>query len=162
MTDNVSITPTAPSDDELLAALVLVLREDEPVPPDAVRAAIDAFTWQAIDAELLELLYDSAVEPLAPIRDAQTPSRLLTFTSPSVEVEIELTSDAAPRVRGVVTPAGHYGVELQQESGRVTGASSEAGMFELTAVDMRPLRLIITMDATGARVVTPWIDLSER
>jgi hypothetical protein len=162
MNDDARMTPAAPSDRELLDALAVVLLHDEPAPADAVEAAIDAYTWQAIDAELLELLYDSAVGTLPALRDDAPPSRLLTFTSPSVEIEIELTSDAPPRVRGAVAPPGRYGVELQQGSSRVAGVSSEAGMFELTAVDTSPLRLIITTDVTEARLVTPWIELIER
>ncbi len=162
MDDDPTMTPVAPSDRELLAALSVVLQEDEPVPVDAVEAAIEAFTWQAVDAELLQLLYDSAIEPLAPTRASESQSRLLTFTSPSVEIEIELSAEQPIRVRGAVTPAGRYSVELQQGSSRVAGESSEAGLFELAAVDRRPLRLIITTDVTGVRLVTPWIELGDR
>jgi hypothetical protein len=161
MNDDARTDTVDPSDGELLAALAVVLRQDEPVPPDAVEAAIEAFTWQAIDAELLELLHDSAVDELSATRDeTESPSRLLTFRSPSVEIEITVTSDAPPLVRGAIMPAGTYRVELQQGTNRVAGASSEAGIFALTAVDETPLRVIITTGDGGARLVTPWIEVS--
>jgi hypothetical protein len=162
----------APSDEELLAALAVVLNDDEPVPMSAVEAAIASFTWHSIDAELLELLYDSAIESetLTEVREPASPngrqenlaSRWLTFASPSVEVELKLSSEQGWLVRGAIIPVGRYEVELQQGSDLVAGASSDAGVFELTAIDTRQFRLIITTDTAGGRLVTPWIDLTQR
>lgn len=154
----------APTDTEILAALSVVLDQDEVVPPDAVEAAVAAFTWHSIDADLLEVLYDSAIEPLVPTRGVpEVAPRLMTFRSPAVVVEVELTGERGWVVRGAITPSGRHAIELQQGGGDiddVSCTSNEAGLFELAPHDERPLRLVITIDSSGARLVTPWIDLT--
>jgi hypothetical protein len=162
MVDDPGAMGVSPSDGALLAALAVVLEEDEQVPADAVDAAIASFTWQSIDADLLELLYDSAREPAPATRGEDSTARLLTFTLPHLVVEMELSMERSWLVRGTISPVRRYAVELQQGSDRVAGESSDAGLFELAAIDTRPLRVIIETDPAGGRFVTPWIDLTDR
>ena len=49
-------------DDELEAELRRLAADREPVPAELVQAALDAFGWRDIDAELAELVYDSLVD----------------------------------------------------------------------------------------------------
>jgi hypothetical protein len=159
MTDRDEAGFGPPTDEEVLAALAIVLDQDEDAPADAVRAAVGAYTWHSVDAELLEVLYDSSVELLAEMRDEDAP-RLMTFSLPAVEVDVELTSEREWLVSGKVTPAGQHVIHLQQAGeADVTVTSNEAGHFELRPRSDRRLRLMITIDSSGGRIVTPWIDL---
>ena len=49
-------------DDELEAELRRLAADREPVPAELVQAAVDAFGWRNIDAELAELVYDSLID----------------------------------------------------------------------------------------------------
>jgi hypothetical protein len=50
-------------DEALLARLQKVFDLVDPVPPSVVEAARAAYSWRRIDAELAELLGDSATDP---------------------------------------------------------------------------------------------------
>ena len=71
-------------DDRLLEEIGQLLRRADPVPSDVTLAARSALAWRRMDAELAELLYDSALEaePLAGVRSTATGWRVLTFEGP--------------------------------------------------------------------------------
>ena len=49
-------------DDELEAELRQLAANREPVPAQLHQAAVDAFSWRDIDAEIAELVYDSLLD----------------------------------------------------------------------------------------------------
>ena len=66
-------------DDELMAVLAEAVAEADAVTDRRREAAQAAFTWRHVDAELMELLHDSALEAGAAVRGAGDPGRLLSF-----------------------------------------------------------------------------------
>src|SRR5688500_9386673 len=71
-------------EDELRQAAELF----DPVPARLKQAAVAAYAWRTIDAELAELVFDSFDQPMA-VRGPGRP-RLLTFRSEELLIEVEL------------------------------------------------------------------------
>ncbi|SCL59592.1 hypothetical protein [Micromonospora peucetia] len=113
------------ADDALLAELRAALRDPGPVPEEFLAAALAAFSWRTVDAELAvaALTFDSAcdLEPAGLTRSTGS-ARTLTFRTGPVVVEIE------------VTPAGIVGQLAPARGGRVT-ARTPAGRYEEVPVD---------------------------
>src|SRR2546425_157833 len=91
-------------DAPLLAELRLASAAREPVPPRVLEAARAAYTWRLIDAELAELIADSALEAQVAgvrggVRGEQMP-RLVTFeVAGGTTLELEATpADRALRL----------------------------------------------------------------
>jgi hypothetical protein len=144
------------SDDELLAVLATVLDHGEPVPEDAVLSAQSALTWLTIDAELAELLYDSAADPEPVlVRDA-TNARLLAFAGEELSVDIEVQDDG---LLGALAPPGRFAVEVQQPSGGTMVESNESGVFRAGGLRAGPTRVVVRRLAGETVVVTPWVML---
>ena len=78
---------SAYDDDRLLDLLTRALSQADPVPEHVVEAARASFTWRTIDAELAELVYDSAGEELVGVRSAEA-TRQVTFRAPGIEIEV--------------------------------------------------------------------------
>jgi hypothetical protein len=83
-------------DDELLAALREAVRARQAVPPEFVAVGKSAFAWHNIDAELAQLTYDSSRDTLyePSLRAEAATIRALTFTSPHLTVELEVSQDS--------------------------------------------------------------------
>ena len=90
-------------DDELLELVGRALRAVEPVPEHVITGALAAWTWRTIDAELAELVFDSAAE-LTGVRSEDT-ARQVTFQAPGVEIEVMVIDDAVRRIVGQLIPA---------------------------------------------------------
>lgn len=147
------------SDEQLLAAVGLMLDHDDPVPGHMVEAAMAAFTWRTVDAELFDLLFDSAQDGrLATVRAADQPARMLTLASPAYTLEIEVEPGQTVTVRGMVTPATGCSIELESASCKLSSDVSPDGMFEFQLTAAEPFRLTIVDATSGLRTVTPWID----
>jgi hypothetical protein len=143
--------------DELFTSLRDAIRARQAVPEEFVQAAKNAFTWHNIDADLAQLTYDStrALEPAATRSDAAS-VRALTFTSPRLTIELEVTGDS---LLGQVVPAQQATVEVQTEAGvSVSIVSDEIGCFTVQPIPSVPFRL--RCQATGGiDVLTGWIPL---
>ena len=70
-------------DDRLLAELAAALDAADPVPARVLDAAKESFTWRTIDAELAELVFDSAEQQLAGVRGIDG-TRQVTFQTPAI------------------------------------------------------------------------------
>jgi hypothetical protein len=144
-------------DDELLGALRQALAARDAVPPDFVAKARDVFAWHDIDAELAELTFDSLqdLEPAAGVRADQATLRALTFASPHLSVELELTGDA---LLGQVMPPEAGTITVQPRSGPpVAVAADEVGCFTVHPLPSSTFRLRCRT-ASGAEAVTGWIE----
>ena len=97
-------------DDELLELVGRALRAAEPVPEHVITGALAAWTWRTIDAELAELVFDSATE-LTGVRSEDT-ARQVTFQAPGVEIEVMVIDDAVRRIVGQLDPGAEMTVEL--------------------------------------------------
>jgi hypothetical protein len=147
-----------PDDERLLALLGRALRARRAVPPEFVRAAKDAFAWHDIDAELAQLTYDSVHGPdLAPATRAEDASiRALTFTSPRLTIELEVTAES---LLGQIVPTQVATIEIQPRAGtQVAVASDEIGCFSIRPVPRGTFRLRC-LAAGGIDVRTGWITL---
>jgi hypothetical protein len=146
-------------DDELLAALGQALAARRAVPREFVEAGQRTFAWRNIDAELAELTYDSArAEPEPALRAAPEAAsiRALTFTSPHLTIELEVTGDA---LVGQVIPVQAGTVELQFRAGPATVfPADEIGCFSIVPIPAGPFRLYCRT-AAGVDAVTGWVTL---
>jgi hypothetical protein len=151
----VSAVTEAWDDDELFTAMRDALRARRAVPAEFVEAAKSVFTWHNIDAELAQLTYDSTrvPEPATTRSDAAS-VRALTFTSPRLTIELEVSGDS---LLGQVVPAQQATVEVQIQAGASTSiASDEIGCFAVQPLPASPFRL--RCQATdGIDVLTGWI-----
>lgn len=149
------------SDDELLDAVRAALDEDEPVPPGAVEFATNAFVWRDVDAELAELLHDSAGEDAMVLRD-DTPVRLLVFQAGEMTLDIECRPDA---IVGAISPAGRYRIEVQDgdpgsgQAGSHIAVSDDTGMFELPPERRATVRFLVSAPEGEVAILSPWVSL---
>lgn len=146
--------------DELLADLKFLASRLDPV-PEAVKAAARASsTWQRIDAELAELVYDSVVDDeLVGVRGSGA-ARQLTFRGPGGSVEVEVVS-AGRRLQGQVLPAREVDVEVRHRGGSTTVRSDALGHFTAQGVPPGPVSLRCGGggDGGGAPTTTDWVVL---
>ena len=150
--------PEVWDDDRLLAALREALRAREAVPGEFVEAGKSAFAWRDIDAELAQLTYDSIrdAEYELSLRAEAASIRALTFTSPHLTVELEVTGDT---LLGQIIPAQGGEIRIQpRDGGETTVTADEIGCFSIRPIPSGPVRLHCrTGDDLDA--LTGWITL---
>lgn len=146
--------PTEMSDDMLLASLRTAAALREPVPPTVLEAARGAFSWRLLDAELAELVADSALElALAGTRGGRE-SRLVTFEVPGgTALELEATR-VGGRIRlvGQVVPGRPGTAEVQHPGGSTSVDVDEIGRFAAHGISPGPMRVklrLVTPGKTG-------------
>ena len=144
-------------DDQLLAALGEAMRAHEAVPAWLIETGKNAYAWHNIDAELAQLTYDSHSDrPMAAVTRSDTASiRALTFTSPQLSIELEVTEDG---LLGQIIPPSAGALEIHTTAGVITTTMDELGLF---AVDPKPdasFRLRCRT-SDGVDVITGWINL---
>jgi hypothetical protein len=145
-------------DEVLLAALRQAMRKRRAVPPEWVTAAKNAFAWRNIDAELALLTYDSTQgsAAAAPTRAESASIRALTFSSPRLTIELEVTEDS---LLGQVVPAQAAVLEVETRDGVQTSIpSDEIGCFSVHPIPVGSFR-IRCQAADNADVLTGWITL---
>ena len=145
-------------DDELLAALREAVRARQAVPPEFVAVGKSAFAWHNIDAELAQLTYDSSRDTLyePSLRAEAATIRALTFTSPHLTVELEVSQDS---LLGQIVPAQPGVVRIQPRDGtETTVPADEIGCFAIRPIPSGPFRLYC-QTAGGTDALTGWITL---
>ncbi|MFJ6197425.1 hypothetical protein [Micromonospora sp. NPDC092111] len=145
-------------DDALTTELGAALWDAGPVPEEFLTAALAAFAWRSVDADLAlaELTFDSAcdAEPAGLTRSAGS-TRTLSFRSGPVVLEIEV-SDAG--IVGQLSPACGGRVRAQTASGTYDEAALDAvGFFSLAAPPRGPVQL--RARTGGYTVATTWVSL---
>ena len=145
----------ATDDSGLLDLLGEALRTREPVPDHVLDGARAAFTWRTIDAELAELVFDSA-DGLAGVRSG-TGDRQVTFQAPGVEIEVMVVDAARHRLIGQLIPPGEADIELVSGD-RVRSLRSDAlGRFSFDEIEPGPVRIVV-LGADGQRAAqTEWM-----
>lgn len=148
-----------PDDEQLLAALGQAIRARREVPPEFMQAAKDTFAWHDIDADLAQLTYDSVRDSeLAGSRTrAEDASiRALTFESPRLTIELEVTAES---LLGQIVPIQVATMELQTSAGaEIVVSTDEIGCFSFCPVPRGTFRLRCVA-AGGIDVRTGWITL---
>jgi hypothetical protein len=150
--------PDGIEDDLLLAALREALEARRAVPPELIHASESAYTWLNIDTELAQLTYDSSIDRAdAPVLRAETASiRSLTFTSPHMTIELEVTDTA---LLGQIIPIQPGTIELQNRSGGCqTAVIDDLGCFCVSPIPVGQFRMR-SRAADGLDVATGWITL---
>jgi hypothetical protein len=144
-------------DHDLLAALHQAIKARSQLPPEIIEAARNAYTWHTIDAELAEIVLDSGREPqaVAGNRSESASIRTLTFTSPHLTIEAEVTENS---LIGQVIPPREGTMQVQTSDGAtITARVDEIGCFLVEQVPPGPFRLHFKNH--GINVVTDLITL---
>jgi hypothetical protein len=144
-------------DEHLLAALGEAVRAREAVPPWFVETGKSAYAWHNIDAELAQLTYDSSHDTIgAAVTRAEAASiRSLTFTSPHLSLELEVTGNS---LLGQVIPPRAGTLEIHTRAGVTTSPVDEIGCFAVDPSPASPFRLRYRAP-DGTDVLTGWITL---
>ena len=143
------------SDDELLMLLGDALGLADPVPPVVTEYAKAGFGWRTIDADLAELVFDSATEELVGVR-SDDDTRQVTFRAPGVEIEVAVMSEGARRIIGQLVPPQQAEIEMRFDGTSLTTTSDGLGRFTFQDVPTGPisLRCVLEGDQT---VQTDWV-----
>lgn len=141
---------TTPDEQAVLDELALALRSRDDIDPDHRVAAQAAFAWRTIDEELMELTYDSLLEPSAVRSAGVDEPRTVSFSSTIGSLELEIDGE---RIMGHVLPGGTVTVVMTNVVGqRVESPSDEDGVFELMGSLPGPVRF--TIEGKGT---TQWL-----
>jgi hypothetical protein len=145
------------NDEALMAELAAAVAEEAAVSDRRRTAARAAFTWRTVDAELAELLHDSALDAGAAVRSGSEGPRTLSFRRAAVTLEVEVDGD---QVLGEVIDehiegSGHAAVTLQRPDAedRTVDADS-SGFFRFEDVAPGPVRFVVSR--AGWSLTTPW------
>ena len=144
-------------DEQLLAALREAVTARQAVPAWFVDTAKSAYAWHNIDAELAQLTYDSEadLDLAAAVRSETASIRALTFTSPHLTLELEVTENS---LVGQIIPPRPGTVETHTKAGVTTSPVDEIGCLAVEPIPASPFRLRVrTTD--GVDVLTGWITL---
>lgn len=134
----------------------------EPVPPELMTAAVDAFEWRDIDTELADLVYDSLLDTdqAALVRGARD-QRLFSFQAQHLTIDLEVTHTGQGRsLLGQVIPPQAGRVELRQQHRVTTVIADELGRFRSEPLPPGPLSLRLHTPGGGdATVTTAWVSI---
>jgi hypothetical protein len=97
----------------------------DPVPPQLVTAAIHAYAWRTIDAELAQLVVDSMISA-ATVRGPGE-ARLLTFETERLTIEVEVSSSSGIWSTGSSAVAQHTPSGERPVDSRATGRDRAPG-----------------------------------
>ena len=144
-------------DDELFDELRSVLRRTDPVPAEVTDFAKAALGLRRLDAELAELLADSALDSEAPALARGGGARSLTFRTDDLTIDVEIQDG---HLLGQLAPPAAASVELQGEDGTVAGTADADGLgrFRLALGGEGRFRLRVVRPA-GTPVETSWFSL---
>ena len=149
---------TPDDDDDLLDLLGASLRHAEPVPDRAREAALAAFSWRTIDAELAALVYDSGMELVSGARSDEV-ARQLTFEGEGMEIEVMIVPVAERRLVGQLVPPRVATVTLTSENHVQRTTSDDLGHFRFDTIGSGPSRLSIATAQDQPPLHTQWVVL---
>ena len=132
-------------------------------PVSQMQAAIEAFTWRTIDAELAELVFDSLADQdeMSLVRGPPQ-RRLLSFEAGGQTIDLEVTSTSSSRgLVGQLIPARQASVEIRVGASAIAVDADELGRFRADAVPAGPmsLRCSAAPAEPGTAVVTDWVSI---
>jgi hypothetical protein len=152
----------ANDDSALEDELRLLAARLDPVPPELVQGAIDAFSWRDIDTELAELVFDSLLDAdQATLVRGPEERRMVSFKTAELTVDLEVLATGAGRdVMGQISPPQAAAVEIRQRAGTVTADADELGRFSSASLRAGPMSMRVS-PAGGGRppVVTDWLSI---
>lgn len=147
--------------DDFESRLRSVTGEADPVPSLVLDSARAAFAMRDVDAELAELVADSAYDDEGLLtRSVVSDVRMLSFECGTVTVEIDAESDPSSRslrLQGMAVGATGDVVIVRGDS-RTSVPLGDDGRFDAGTVPPGPLRLELTT-SDGRRVTTSWVSI---
>ena len=148
--------------DELLDELRRLAGEVDPVPPEVASFAKAALGWRRIDADLAELLSDSALETETAFTRGTASARSVTFRGTDLEVDVEIHEGEAAEARvflGQIAPPGSAAIEVQRDDSAIaaTVQADELGRFRIELETGGRLRLRVLREPPAQPVETSWI-----
>ncbi|HET6866725.1 MAG TPA: hypothetical protein VFH80_12480 [Solirubrobacteraceae bacterium] len=151
----------APDPDEpLMAELRAFFAEVDPVPPLVTETAKASLGWRRLDADLAELLSDSALEEatFAGARGGEAPVRAVTFSSGPLTIDIEVhVEDQGRTLLGQLSPPERAKLEIQTVAEEpLSAATDQLGRFRVSLPAGGPIRLRV-LGGEGHAVETSWI-----
>ncbi len=151
--------PDEPGDAELEEELRHVVDQIEPVPAGLLEAAVGAFAWRTIDADLAELVFDSLADhdEAALVRGT---GRMLSFRASSLTIDVEVTGTGASRMLiGQLEPRQPASLDIRHADNVDTVEVDELGRFSAGPVSPGPISLRCRLGAETDRppVVTDWV-----
>lgn len=149
---------TTSEDDRVLDLLGRALRQADPVPDSARHAALGAFSWRTIDAELAALVYDSGMEAVVGTRGDEV-VRQLTFGTEGQEIEVMVVPDGGRRLVGQLVPPRRAVVRLTTADAVSEATSDDLGRFRFDAVPPGPARLWVASSSDDPPAETEWVIL---
>jgi hypothetical protein len=150
-------------DEPIAAELRTLFEHIDPVPPLVSEAANAALTWRRIDAELAELLGDSADEAvlLSAARGPDAPIRAVTMSSGELNIDIQILADGPRRtLLGQLSPPASATIEIHTADGEsATTESDRSGRFRAQLPRGAQIRLRIRdkLRTSSPPVETAWI-----
>lgn len=146
-------------EDRVLDQLLRFLQETEPLDDRVVDAAVDAYVWRTVDAELLDLLVDSRDGELELVRDEEA-ARVMAFGRDDRGVHFECIPEAQGFVlEGAIQPPLAGIVVLQRPSETVSARMDALGTFRIGPVAPGTVRLVVNDGNGQPMMVTPWFVL---
>ncbi len=148
------------ADEALVSRLKELAEQVDPVPELVLESARAAFLMRRIDAELAELVLDSAMDagPVL-VRGAEDDSvRMLSFETATLSIEVQVTDvDGSRSLLGLVSGASGS-LEVETSGGRSTVPIDALGRFTASDVPTGTVRLHLVAD-DGTAVTTSWVSL---
>jgi hypothetical protein len=150
--------------DELLDGLRALAGQVDPVPAEATGFARAALGWRRIDAELAELLVDSALdsESLALTRSTLARARSVTFRASDLEIGLEIQeTEPGVLILGQVAPPTRAGIDVQRDDSSLAASAEadELGRFRLELPEGGRVRLLIRRPPPDPPIETSWIGI---
>jgi len=156
----------ADPDAQLFDELRSVLNRVDPTPPEVTEFAKAALGWRRLDADLAELLADSALETesTALTRSGGASTRWLTFRGADLAIDVEVNAEGTARaLLGQLAPAPVAAtVEVQSADGTVVAsvATDALGRFRIRLDSGGRVRLrVLRTDPPGPPVETSWLSI---
>ena len=152
-------------DELLMNELRALFAEVDPVPPLVTETAKASLGWRRLDADLAELLSDSALEEqaFALTRSREAPARAVTFSSGKLTIDIEVhVNDECRTLLGQLSPPAQATIEIQTTAETpVTAEADRLGRFRVRLPVGGPVRLrVLGADGRDDQPVeTSWISV---
>jgi hypothetical protein len=126
-----------------------------------LEAAVGAFAWRTIDADLAELIFDSLVDhDEAALVRGTGHGRMLSFRASTLTIDVEVTRTGNSRMLvGQLVPPQSATVDIRQADSVVTIEADELGRFRAGSLQVGPISLRCRLGAETVRpsVVTDWV-----
>lgn len=132
-----------------------VIARTDAVPPPLLQAAVDAYGWRTVDAELAGLVFDSLAASGSSVRGPQS-GRLLSFEAGGLTIDLEISGTGPARALiGQIVPPQQAAIEVRQRDGVTALETDDLGRFRAESLGAGPFSL--RFRASGRQVTTEWV-----